>query len=102
MTLELLNPTSGRPLAERQRSPRPPSLRGGSTSPSSDISKPREDVFLYRLEELPADLRHEITVKYDAEVEALAAEGLAVVQCARRSFMLAAFPPTEHLRSRAT
>jgi hypothetical protein len=91
MTLELLDPTSERLPAERQRSPRLRSLEG-STVALLDISKPRGDVFLDRLEELfasqgvevlrfrkptftkpaPADLRHEITVKCDAVVEALA------------------------------
>ena len=91
MTLELLDPTSERRPEERQRSPRLPSLEGATVA-LLDISKPRGDVFLDRLEELfagrgvevlrfrkptfakpaPADLRHEITVKCDAVVEALA------------------------------
>ena len=91
MTLEILDPTNERRPAERQRSPRLRSLEGATVA-LLDISKPRGDVFLDRLEELfagqgvevlrfrkptftkpaPADLRHEITVKCDAVVEALA------------------------------
>jgi len=88
---ELLDPTGERQPAARQRVTRPTSLEG-LTVGLLDISKPRGDVFLDRLEELlsgrgvevlrfrkptftkptPADLRHEIQVKCDAVVEALA------------------------------
>ena len=91
MTIELLDPTSERQPVVRQRVPRPSSLEG-LTVGLLDISKPRGDVFLDRLEELltargvevlrfrkptftkpaPADLRHEIAVRCDAVVEALA------------------------------
>lgn len=87
----LLDPTSERHPAARERSPRLPAV-GGRTVALLDISKPRGDVFLDRLEELfatrgvevlrfrkptfaklaPADLRHEISVRCDAVVEALA------------------------------
>jgi hypothetical protein len=87
----LLDPTSERQPAVRDRSPRPP-LIAGRTVALLDISKPRGDVFLDRLEELftargvevlrfrkptfakpaPADLRHEISVRCEAVVEALA------------------------------
>ncbi len=89
--IELLDPTSERRPAERQRLTRPESLEG-LTVGLLDISKPRGDVFLDRLEELlagrgvevlrfrkptftkpaPADLRREISVRCDAVVEALA------------------------------
>ena len=91
MTRVLLDPTSERTPAERQRVARPPSL-DGVTVGLLDISKPRGDVFLNRLEELlrerglrveryrkptftkpaPVDLRHEISVKCDVVIEALA------------------------------
>jgi hypothetical protein len=91
MTIVLLDPTSERRPVARQRVDRPPSLEG-LTVGLLDISKPRGDVFLDRLEELltgrgvevlrfrkptftkpaPADLRHEIAVRCDAVVEALA------------------------------
>ena len=91
MTLELLDPTSERQPAVRQRSARLPALEGATVG-LLDISKPRGDVFLDRLEELlaargvevlrfrkptftkpaPVDLRHEISVRCDAVVEALA------------------------------
>jgi len=90
-TTELLDPTSERRPAARQRVTRPSSLKG-LTVGLLDISKPRGDVFLDRLEELlsgrgvevlrfrkptftkpaPVDLRYEIRVKCDAVVEALA------------------------------
>jgi hypothetical protein len=89
--IELLDPTSERRPAQRQRVARPGSL-DGLTVGLLDISKPRGDVFLDRLEELlagrgvevlrfrkptftkpaPADLRQEITGRCDAVVEALA------------------------------
>lgn len=88
---ELLDPTSERRPAARQRVARPASLEG-LTVGLLDISKPRGDVFLDRLEELlsgrgvevlryrkptftkpaPIDLRQEISVRCDAVVEALA------------------------------
>lgn len=87
----LLDPTSERAPAARERAARLPSL-DGRTIGLLDISKPRGDVFLDRiqagLEErgarveryrkptftkpAPVDLRHEIAVKCDAAVEALA------------------------------
>ena len=90
-TRVLLDPTSERALAIRPRVPRLTSL-AGRTLCLLDISKPRGDVFLDRLEELlsargievlrfrkptytkpaPADLRHEILVKAEAVIEALA------------------------------
>ena len=91
MRLELLDPTSERQPAVRERARRPRSLEG-LTVGLLDISKPRGDVFLDRMEELlsergvevlrfskptftkpaPADLRHEIRVRCDAVIEALA------------------------------
>ncbi len=91
MRLELLDPTSERQPAVRERAHRPRSLEG-LTVGLLDISKPRGDVFLDRMEELlsergvevlrfrkptftkpaPADLRHEIRVRCDAVIEALA------------------------------
>jgi len=87
----LLDPTSERAPAVRERAARLPCL-DGRTIGLLDISKPRGDVFLdrvqARLEErgarveryrkptftkpAPIDLRHEIAVKCDAAVEALA------------------------------
>jgi hypothetical protein len=91
MRLELLDPTSERQPAVRERAQRPRSLEG-LTVGLLDISKPRGDVFLDRMEELlsergvevlrfrkptftkpaPADLRHDIRVRCDAVIEALA------------------------------
>jgi hypothetical protein len=87
----LLDPTNELQPVARARSPRLPSVQG-RTLGLLDISKARGDVFLDRLEELlaergaevlrfrkptfakpaPADLRHEITLKCEAVVEALA------------------------------
>jgi hypothetical protein len=87
----LLDPTSERASTTRPRAPRRPSL-DGATIGLLDISKPRGNVFLDRVEELlvarglrverfskptftkpaPADLRHEITTKCDMVIEALA------------------------------
>ena len=87
----LLDPTSERSPAIRERVTRLPDLEG-RTIGLLDISKPRGDVFLDRLEArlrgrgadvvrykkptftkpAPIDLRHEIAVKCDAAVEALA------------------------------
>ncbi len=87
----ILDPTSERTVAERQRLPRPASL-DGLTVGLLDISKPRGDVFLNRLEErftgvganvkryrkptftkpAPVDLRHQISVECQVVIEALA------------------------------
>jgi hypothetical protein len=87
----LLDPTGERELAVRPRLPRLPSLEGVTVA-LLDISKPRGDVFLNRLEErlrergaavhrykkptftkpAPVDLRQEIAVQCGAVVEALA------------------------------
>lgn len=87
----LLDPTSERILSERQLSPRPSDLREGTVA-LLDISKPRGDVFIRRLEELfsqrgvsvrhyrkptfskpaPVDLRRQIAAECTAVVEALA------------------------------
>jgi hypothetical protein len=91
MTRTLLDPTGERQTADRPLAARPVSLEGKLVG-LLDISKPRGDVFLDRLEELlqakglrterfrkptftkpaPADLRYEITTKCDVIVEALA------------------------------
>jgi hypothetical protein len=91
MTTELLDPTNERQPVLREASPRPASLQGRTVG-LLDISKPRGDVFLDRLEELlsarglevlryrkptfakpaPADLRQEISTRCEAVVEALA------------------------------
>ena len=87
----LLDPTGERSVVERTRLPRPASL-GGHTIGLLDISKPRGNVFLDRLEELlvaegaavkryakptftkpaPVDLRHEIASQCTMVIEALA------------------------------
>ena len=87
----LLDPTSERSLAIRARVPRLDSL-AGKTVGLLDISKPRGNVFLDRLETklrdrgaetirfmkptftkpAPVDLRHEIATRCDAVIEALA------------------------------
>ena len=87
----VLDPTSERAPARRERSPRLPTLRG-VTLGLLDISKPRGDLFLNRLEErlaqlgatvrrykkptftkpAPVDLRHRIAVECGAVIEALA------------------------------
>ncbi len=87
----LLDPTAEASPAERALTPRKDSL-DGLTVGLLDISKPRGDVFLDRLEEnlgrrgasvlrfakptftkpAPADLRHEIATTCDAVIEALA------------------------------
>jgi hypothetical protein len=91
MTVELLDPTGEREPVVRRLSARLPTL-AGSTIAFLDISKPRGDVFLDRLEELfnergakvvryrkptytkpaPLGLRQEIVVNGDAAVVALA------------------------------
>jgi len=90
-TRTILDPTSERSVAERERLARPASL-DGLTVGLLDISKPRGDVFLDRLEErltgiganvkrykkptftkpAPVDLRHEIAVECQVVIEALA------------------------------
>jgi hypothetical protein len=87
----ILDPTSERTVAERRRLERPSSL-SGLTIGLLDISKPRGDVFLDRLEErltgigatvnryrkptftkpAPVDLRHRISVECQVVIEALA------------------------------
>ena len=89
--MELLDPTGERQPAARQRVTRPASLEG-LTVGLVDISKPRGDVFMDRMEQLltgrgvevlrfrkptftkpaPVDMRDEIRVRCDAVVEALA------------------------------
>jgi hypothetical protein len=90
-TRYLLDPTSERNVAERQRLERPASI-AGKTVGLLDIRKPRGDVFLDRLEvrlteagatvlrfakptftkPAPVDLRHEIATQCDLVIEALA------------------------------
>jgi hypothetical protein len=91
MAVILLDPTDERAPAERVPLPRPPSLDGVRVG-LLDISKPRGDVFLDRLQELlaerelhvrryakptytkpmPPDLRREIAAECDVVIEALA------------------------------
>jgi hypothetical protein len=91
VTRLVLDPTSERAPAQRERLPRLTSLAGRRIG-LLDISKPRGDVFLDRLEArlrergaevaryrkptftkpAPPDLRQEIAVHCDAVVEALA------------------------------
>ena len=91
MTLEVLDPTGGEAPTMRQPMPRSASLEG-KTVGLLDISKPRGDVFLDRVEEqlnsqgvstlrftkptftkpAPVDLRQEIASQCDAVIEALA------------------------------
>ncbi len=87
----VLDPTSERAPAQRERLPRLATL-AGVTVGLLDISKPRGDVFLNRLEQrlagagaavkrykkptftkpAPVDLRHQIAVECGAVIEALA------------------------------
>jgi hypothetical protein len=87
----LLDPTGERTVIERVRLARPGSLHG-QTIGLLDISKPRGNVFLDRLEQLladsgarvrryakptftkpaPVDLRHEIALQCTLVIEALA------------------------------
>jgi hypothetical protein len=87
----VLDPTAGKAAANLQAAARVDAL-DGKTIGLLDISKPRGDVFLNRLEELltdrgatvarymkptfskpaPVDLRHEIATNCDAVIEALA------------------------------
>jgi hypothetical protein len=91
MTKLLLDPTNERTVLQRSLLPRPASLRG-KTIGLLDISKPRGNVFLDRLEKrltelgagvlrfkkptfakpAPVDLRHEIAIKCELVIEALA------------------------------
>ena len=91
MTRVLMDPTGERQPATRERVRRPPSIEGRHIG-LLDITKPRGDVFLDRLEDLlvqrgasverfrkptftkpaPVDLRHEIATKCDVVIEALA------------------------------
>ena len=87
----ILDPTSERTLVERERLTRPASL-AGMTVGLLDISKPRGDIFLDRIEErligiganvkrcmkptfakpAPVDLRHQIATECQVVIEALA------------------------------
>ena len=87
----ILDPTGERTIAERARVARPASLEGVTVG-LLDISKPRGNVFLDRIEErltsigadvkryqkptftkpAPADLRHQIAVECRVVIEALA------------------------------
>jgi len=91
MTRTILDPTGERSVAERARLARPATL-DGLTVGLLDISKPRGDVFLDRLEQrltgigatvkryrkptftkpAPVDLRHEIATECEVVIEALA------------------------------
>lgn len=91
MSTTLLDPTNEAKPVERERVDRPASLEG-LTLGLLDISKPRGDRFLDRLEErfaergvkvqryakptftkpAPVDLRHEIATQCDVVIEALA------------------------------
>ena len=91
MAKVLLDPTSERSVVERTRLPRPASIEGQVIG-LLNISKPRGDVFLDRLDALltqrgvrterfakptftkpaPIDLRHEIATRCDVVIEALA------------------------------
>lgn len=91
MARVLLDPTSERTVVERVRLPRPATL-DGQVIGLLDISKPRGNVFLDRLEQrlvehgasvkryakptftkpAPVDLRHEIAAQCTMVIEALA------------------------------
>jgi hypothetical protein len=91
MTMTILDPTSEQTVVEREVLARPASL-DGLTVGLLDISKPRGDVFLDRLEQrltdigarvkrykkptftkpAPVDLRHEIATECQVVSEALA------------------------------
>lgn len=91
MAAYLLDPTGERTVLERQLLARPDRL-SGLTVGLLDISKPRGDVFLDRIEErlrdlganvaryqkptftkpAPVDLRHEIATRCNVVIEALA------------------------------
>jgi hypothetical protein len=90
-TRTILDPTGERAVAERARLARPASL-AGLTVALLDISKPRGNVFLDRIEvrltqigakvkryrkptftkPAPVDLRHEIAIECQVVIEALA------------------------------
>ena len=87
----ILDPTSERNVVDRERLARPASLEG-LTVGLLDISKPRGDIFLNRIEErlvgigahvkryekptftkpAPVDLRHQIATECQVVIEALA------------------------------
>ena len=91
MMTTVLDPTSERNVVDRERLARPASLNG-LTVGLLDISKPRGDIFLDRLEErltgiganvkryrkptftkpAPVDLRHQIATECQVVIEALA------------------------------
>lgn len=91
MSRTVLDPTGEQQVAERTLLPRPGSL-DGRTLGLLDISKPRGDIFLDRLEQrlaaagarvlrykkptftkpAPVDLRHEIATHCELVIEALA------------------------------
>ena len=91
MSRYVLDPTSERSVAERELLARPATIAGLRVG-LLDISKPRGDVFLDRLEAMlqeagaivqryrkptftkpaPVDLRHEIATQCDVVIEALA------------------------------
>ena len=91
MSRTVLDPTGERTVETRERLVRPSSLEG-KTIGLLDISKPRGNIFLDRLEQrlteqgvrveryakptftkpAPIDLRHEIATKCDLVIEALA------------------------------
>jgi len=91
MSRTVLDPTGERTLETRELLPRPASLEG-KTVGLLDISKPRGNIFLDRLESrlselgvrveryakptftkpAPIDLRHEIATQCDLVIEALA------------------------------
>ena len=91
MSRVLLDPTNERIVLQRSLLDRPPSLQG-KTVGLLDISKPRGDVFLNRVEQrltqlgatvlryrkptftkpAPVDLRHEIATQCELVIEALA------------------------------
>jgi hypothetical protein len=91
MTRLLLDPTNERAVLQRSLLPRPTSLQG-KTVGLLDISKPRGDIFLNRIEQrlqglgvtvlrykkptftkpAPVDLRHEIATQCELVIEALA------------------------------
>ena len=91
MSRTILDPTGERQPSARPRAERPDSLQG-LTIGLLDITKPRGEVFLDRLAErlgergfrveryrkptftknAPVDLRHEISMKCDVVIEALA------------------------------
>ena len=91
MTRTILDPTSERTVADA-RACRPPASLDGLTVGLLDISKPRGDVFLDRIEQrlgehganvkryrkptftkpAPVDLRHEIATECHVVIEALA------------------------------